>query len=72
MFTLENWRITKQRERLTILTQLLAGVRFSELRAFEKGDLDLIMPGIWVRRSVARKQVGTPKKQTRSLSSYTA
>ena len=60
---LEGWRTTRPAERLTVLTQLIVGVRFSELRAFEKGELDLTAPGLWVRRSVARKTVGTTKNK---------
>jgi integrase len=64
---LEGWRVTKPLERLAILTQLITGVRFSELRTLEKRDLDLNVPGIWVRRSMARKTVGTPKNKRARL-----
>ena len=60
---LDQWRDTRPLERLAILTQLMIGVRFSELRAFEKTDLDLTAPGLWVRRSMARKTVGTTKNK---------
>jgi len=67
MARLEAWRETRPLERLAILTQLITGVRFSELRAFEKKDLDLNVPGLWVRRSMARKRVGTPKNNQARL-----
>jgi integrase len=38
-------------------------MRFGEIRALEKRDLDFKVPGIWVRRSMARKEVGTPKNK---------
>jgi integrase len=50
-------------ERLVILTQVITGLRFSEIRALEKRDLDLNVLGLWVRRSMARKTVGTPKNK---------
>jgi len=39
------------------------GLRFSEVRALEKKDFDLQAPGIWIRRSQARKIVSTPKNK---------
>ncbi|MCP4455712.1 MAG: tyrosine-type recombinase/integrase [Planctomycetes bacterium] len=60
---LDVWKETKPREQITITTQLITGLRFSEIRALEKRDLDLNVPGLWVRRSMARKQVGTPKNK---------
>ena len=47
----------------TLTTQILLGLRFSEVRALEKKDLDLQAPGIWIRRSQARKVVSTPKNK---------
>lgn len=38
-------------------------MRFSELRALEKRDLDLSVPGLWVRRAQARKTISTPKNK---------
>ena len=61
--TLECWRESRALERIVILTQLIVGIRFSELRALEKRDLDFKVPGIWVRRSQARKEIGTPKNR---------
>ena len=61
--TLERWKTTKPGRRLAILTQLVVGLRFSELRVLEKKDLDLPGPGVWVRRSMARKTVATPKNK---------
>jgi integrase len=60
---LERWKATDPLARMAILTQLVTGIRFSELRALEKADLHLQAPGIWVRRSQARKTVGTPKNK---------
>jgi integrase len=48
---------------LPILVQLVTGIRFSELRALRKEDLDLRVPGLWIRRSQARKVVSTPKNK---------
>ncbi len=62
----EKWRARDPLEYHAMLTQLLIGCRFSELRAFEKKDLDLTAPGIWIRRSIALTEVNTPKnKQAR-------
>lgn len=41
----------------------MLGIRFAELRALTKDDLDLRTPGIWIRRSQARKVVSTPKNK---------
>ena len=41
----------------------MLGVRLTELRALTKDDLDLRTPGIWIRRSQARKTVSTPKNK---------
>jgi integrase len=30
---------------------------------YELGDLDFTIPGIWIRRSITRKVVGTPKNK---------
>jgi len=45
-------------------TVVVTGFRFSEIRAVEKRDLDLKTSGLWVRRSLARKEIGgTPKNE---------
>ncbi|MEK6608075.1 MAG: tyrosine-type recombinase/integrase [Myxococcota bacterium] len=46
-----------------MLVQLILGLRFSELRALEKRDLDLTVPGVWIRRAPARREVTTPKNK---------
>ncbi|MDJ0766961.1 MAG: site-specific integrase [Myxococcota bacterium] len=63
MRTLEVWKEIHPDLRLVILTQLITGMRFGEIRALEKRDLDLKTPGIWVRRSMARRTIGTPKNK---------
>lgn len=51
---------------LALLVQLIAGLRFSELRALEKSDLDIQASGLHIRRSRSRRVTGTPKnKQAR-------
>lgn len=60
---LEEWRSTDPHLYFAIKTQLVLGVRFAELRALAKDDLDLRTPGIWIRRSQARKVVSTPKNK---------
>lgn len=59
-----NWEASPVR-RLALLTQLITGLRFSELRALEKSDLVVsgIDVGIHVRRSRARKATGTTKNK---------
>ncbi|MGQ0503702.1 MAG: tyrosine-type recombinase/integrase, partial [Myxococcaceae bacterium] len=47
----------------SLLTQLVIGCRFSELRAFEKRDLDITAPKLLIARSIARKKVNTPKNK---------
>ncbi|MCA9633621.1 MAG: tyrosine-type recombinase/integrase [Myxococcales bacterium] len=47
--------------RLAILTQLITGIRFGELRALRKEDLDLHAPGLHIRRSQTRRTISTPK-----------
>jgi len=59
---LEHW-LDRPRRRLPLLTSLVAGLRFSELRALEKADLDVAGHGIHVRRSRARQTTGTPKNK---------
>lgn len=48
---------------LVLLTQLIAGLRFSELRALEKSDLDIQAGGLHIRRSRSRQVTGTPKNK---------
>lgn len=48
---------------LALLVQLVAGLRFSEVRALEKVDLDGASGGVHIRRSQARKKTGTPKNK---------
>jgi len=57
------WRERDLQAAVTLTTQILLGLRFSEVRALEKKDLDLQVPGIWIRRSQARKIVSTPKNK---------
>jgi integrase len=57
------WRERDLQAAVTLTTQILLGLRFSEVRALEKKDLDLQVPGIWIRRSQARKVVSTPKNK---------
>ncbi len=59
---LEHW-LDRPQWRLPILTALVVGLRFSELRALQKADLDVAGKGIHVRRSRARKATGTPKNK---------
>ena len=61
--TLGDWRERDPLAYLALLTQLVVGLRFSDLRALEKRDLDLNVPGIWIRRAQARKTVTTPKNK---------
>jgi integrase len=56
-------RVLRPARYIALLVQLIVGLRFSELRALEKKDLDLSADGLWVRRSVARKTVSTPKNK---------
>jgi integrase len=60
---LGSWHERDLQAAVTLTTQLLLGLRFSEVRALEKKDLDLQAPGIWIRRSQARKIVSTPKNK---------
>ena len=48
---------------LALLVQLVAGLRFSEVRALEKVDVDVASGGVHIRRSQARKATGTPKNK---------
>ncbi len=45
----------------------MCGLRFSELRSLEKRDVDFQIPGLWVRRSMARKELGVPKNKRARL-----
>jgi integrase len=60
---LEDWRAEDPHLYFAIKTQLVLGVRFSELRSLTKDDLDLRTPGVWIRRAQARKTVTTPKNR---------
>ena len=55
------WRGSEPCLRLAILTQLVTGIRFGELRALRKEDLDLRAPGLHIRRSQTRRTISTPK-----------
>ncbi len=46
-----------------LLVQVVAGLRFGELRALQKADPDVPASGIHIRRSRARKVTGTPKNK---------
>jgi integrase len=58
-----NWRVRCPERYMPLVVQLVVGMRFGELRALEKQDLDLTVPGLWVRRSMARKKITTPKNR---------
>jgi integrase len=58
-----HWREEHPRRYMPLLLQLVVGMRFSELRALEKRDLDFTTPGLWIRRAQARKKVSTPKNK---------
>jgi len=60
---LESWKESDPTARITILTQLMTGIRFSELRALRKEDLDLQIPALHIRRSQARRMVGPTKNK---------
>jgi integrase len=60
---LEDWKAEDPHLYFAIKTQLVLGIRFSELRALTKDDLDLRTPGVWIRRAQARKAITTPKNK---------
>ena len=60
---LQKWRESDPLLHIVIAVLLVTGIRFSELRALLKEDLDLRAPGLWIRRSQARKKVSTPKNK---------
>lgn len=64
---LDCWRDRHPDRRRIILTQLITGLRFSEIRALRNDDLDMDVPGLWVRRSMARSEIGTPKNKRARL-----
>ncbi|MBI5487422.1 MAG: site-specific integrase [Deltaproteobacteria bacterium] len=57
------WKEREPARYFALLTQIVTGIRFGELRALEKRDLDLQGPGLWIRRSMARKAATTPKNK---------
>ncbi|MCA9582555.1 MAG: tyrosine-type recombinase/integrase [Myxococcales bacterium] len=59
--TLDRWRENEPAFAYAMIVQMLFGLRFGELRALEKRDLDLKIPGLWVKRSMARKKTHAPK-----------
>jgi integrase len=59
----ENWRGRHPERYMPLLVQFVLGLRFGELRALEKQDLDFNAPGIWVRRSMARRKTTPPKNK---------
>lgn len=59
----DTWRALHPERYMPLLVQLVVGMRFGELRALEKQDLDFNAPGIWVRRSMARRKTTTPKNK---------
>ncbi len=58
-----SWRLRYPERYMPLLVQLVVGMRFGELRALEKRDMDFNVPGLWVRRSMARKEITTPKNK---------
>jgi integrase len=63
----ESWRVRYPARYMALLVQFVTGMRFGELRALEKQDLDLNVPGLWVRRSMARRKTTTPKNKRARL-----
>lgn len=61
--TLEGWKLNAPGDRMTLLVQICTGIRFSELRALRKSDVDLATPGIHIRRSMVRKNEGPTKNK---------
>lgn len=51
---------------LALLVQVITGMRFGELRALRKENLDLTVPGLWVRPT------GYPNKSLTSTSNARA
>ena len=60
---LGTWRDAQPLWHIILTVQLQPGIRFSELRALRKEDLDLQAPGLWIRRAQARREVTTPKNK---------
>lgn len=58
---LEQWCEKEPAIGLPLLTQLVTGVRFCELRALQKQDLDIQASGIWIRRAQPLNVISTPK-----------
>lgn len=48
---------------MPLLLQFVVRMRFGELRALEKQDLDFNAPGIWIGRSMARRKTTPPKNK---------
>jgi integrase len=48
---------------LALLVQVVAGLRFGELRALQKADPDVPTSGVHIRRSRARNVTGAPKNK---------
>ncbi len=59
--TLAMWDDEDEGIRLTITTQLVTGIRVSELRALKVGDLDVFGPGLNVVNSMSRDKIEKPK-----------
>jgi integrase len=57
------WRSLKPRRYMPLMVQLVTGIHVGELRVLRRMDLELEAntPGIWIRRSMARKKISTPK-----------
>lgn len=45
------------------MVQLLGGLRYGELKALRREDIDPSLPGVWIRRAWARNKLSTPKNR---------
>lgn len=61
--TLDTWKETDPAGHMTLLIQIVTGIRFSELRALQKSDLDLHTPGLRIQRAMVRKSIGPTKNK---------
>ncbi|NVJ15176.1 site-specific integrase [Myxococcus sp. AM010] len=59
----EQWSASEPSRYVALMTQIVTGIRFSELRALQKDDLDLAASLLLVRRSMAHRAVSTPKNK---------
>jgi len=62
-FLSQRWRVTHPERYWPIIVGLMGGLRFGELKGLRCEDIDMALPGVWIRRAWLRNELSTPKNR---------